>query len=42
LKNLQERLAIQYKGKANFSITAIDKESVSAIITLPINNDENI
>ena len=42
LKNLQERLAIQYKGKATFSLTAVDKESVLAVITLPIINDENI
>jgi hypothetical protein len=42
LKNLQERLAIQYKGQATFSLTAIDKGLVSAVITLPINNDENI
>lgn len=42
LKNLQERLAIQYKGKATFSLTALDKESVSAVLTLPIKNDENI
>ena len=42
LKNLQERLAIQYKGNATFSLTAVDKESVAAMITLPINNDENI
>ena len=42
LKNLQERLAIQYKGKATFSLTQIDKESVSAIITVPIKVDENI
>lgn len=42
LKNLQERLAIQYKGKATFNLAALDKESVSAVITLPIINDENI
>jgi len=42
LRNLRERLAIQYKGKAAFSLTEIDKESVSAIITLPIISDENI
>jgi len=42
LKNLRERLAIQYKGKAAFSLTEIDKESVSAVITLPIISDENI
>jgi len=42
LKNLQERLAIQYKGKATFNLLEIDKESVAAIITLPIKKDENI
>jgi two-component system LytT family sensor kinase len=36
LRNLQERLAIQYKGKATFNLTEIDKELVSAVITLPI------
>ena len=42
LKNLQERLAIQYKDKATFSLTEIDKELVSAVITLPIIADEDI
>jgi len=42
LKNLKERLAIQYKGKATFCLTEIDEIAVSAVITLPINNDENI
>lgn len=42
LKNLQERLAIQYKGNATFNLTATDKETVLAIITLPIITDENI
>ncbi len=42
LKNLQERLAIQYKGKATFNLTATAKEIVSAVITLPIITDENI
>ena len=42
LKNLQERLAIQYKGNATFNLTQRDKESVSAVITLPIITDENI
>ena len=37
LKNLQERLTIQYKGNANFNLAAKDKEFVSAVITLPIN-----
>jgi two-component system LytT family sensor kinase len=42
LKNLQERLAIQYKGEATFKVTEIGKELVSAVITLPIKTDENI
>jgi len=42
LNNLQERLAIQYKGKATFNLTAIDKDLVSAEITLPMITDENI
>jgi two-component system LytT family sensor kinase len=42
LKNLQERLAIQYKGNATFSLIEIGKELVSAVITLPIETDENI
>lgn len=42
LKNLQERLSIQYKGNATFNLTEIDNTSVSAEITLPINNDEDI
>lgn len=42
LKNLQERLAIQYKGNATFNLIATDKERVSAIITIPIITDENI
>ena len=42
LKNLRERLAIQYKGKATFDLTEINNEFVLAIITLPIKNHENI
>ncbi|MEH6537774.1 MAG: histidine kinase [Psychroserpens sp.] len=42
LKNLQERLEIQYKGKATFNLKEIDNNSVLAIITLPIITDENI
>ena len=42
LKNLQERLAIQYKGAATFSLKATSNELVTATITLPINNNENI
>jgi two-component system LytT family sensor kinase len=42
LKNLQERLAIQYKGQATFNLTEIDKELVSARITFPIIVHEDI
>ncbi len=42
LKNLQERLAIQYKGKATFKLTEIDKTVVAAVITLPIIANEDI
>ena len=42
LKNLRERLAIQYKGNATFSLKQKDKESVIAVITLPIIDNENI
>lgn len=42
LKNLQERLAIQYKGTATFKLSEIDKKAVSAIITLPIIANEDI
>ncbi len=36
LKNLRQRLDIQYKGKASFSLKEIDKERVLAEITIPI------
>jgi hypothetical protein len=42
LRNLQERLAIQYKGNATFKLAALDKTTVLAVITLPIKSDENI
>lgn len=42
LKNLQERLAIQYKGKASFKLTETENASVSAVITLPIIVNEDI
>jgi LytS/YehU family sensor histidine kinase len=43
LKNLQERLLIQYKGKASFEIKETSNNQVIAIIIIPINNsDENI
>ena len=42
LKNLQERLAIQYKNKAIFSLTALKTNEVEAKITIPFTGDENI
>ena len=42
LKNLQERLAIQYKNKAIFSLTASKTNEVEAKITIPFTGDENI
>ena len=42
LKNLKERLAIQYKGKATFKLIEIDAIAVSAVITLPIIANEDI
>ena len=42
LKNLQERLAIQYKNKAIFSLTELDTNEVEAKITIPFIGDENI
>ena len=36
LKNLKERLKIQYKGMATFNLTETCNESVQAVITLPI------
>ena len=42
LKNLQERLAIQYKNKATFSLVALNANEVEAKITIPFTGDENI
>jgi LytS/YehU family sensor histidine kinase len=42
LKNLKERLEIQYKNKAFFSLKELDKNIVEATIILPYNDDENI
>ena len=42
LKNLQDRLTIQYKSMASFNLTEISEESVLAVITLPIISNENI
>jgi len=36
LKNLQERLTIQYKGKARFELAEYDNTTVVAVIRLPI------
>ena len=37
VKNLKQRLEIQYKGKANFSLNELDNEQVIAEITIPTN-----
>ena len=42
LKNLQERLEIQYKGKASFYLISLEKEMIEAKITIPFIADENI
>lgn len=42
VKNLQERLKIQYNGKASFSLMALEKEMIEAKILIPVNADENI
>lgn len=42
LRNLNERLQIQYKNKAFFSLTELDKNTVEATIILPYKADENI
>jgi hypothetical protein len=44
LKNLRERLLIQYKGKASFEIKESSNNKVVTIITIPITyySDENI
>ena len=42
VKNLQERLKIQYNDKASFSLNAVKKETVEAKILIPITAYENI
>lgn len=42
LKNLQERLKIQYKGMASFGLVALNKNRVEAKILIPFTADENI
>ena len=42
IKNLQERLAIQYKNKATFSLLALNTNEVEAKIIIPFTTDENI
>ena len=42
LKNLQKRLAIQYKSKATFSLVALNTNEVEAKIIIPFTADENI
>ena len=42
LKNLQERLAIQYKNKAIFSLIELNTNEVEAKIIIPFISDENI
>lgn len=42
LKNLKERLNIQYKKKASFTIFMVDDKTVSANIFIPYNANENI
>ncbi|WCO03172.1 sensor histidine kinase [Psychroserpens ponticola] len=42
LKNLQERLAIQYKNNADFSLTELNKNEVEAKIKIPFTVNENI
>jgi two-component system LytT family sensor kinase len=42
LKNLQERLKIQYKGNASFYLVALNDDVVEAKIIIPYTADENI
>jgi len=42
LKNLKERLEIQYKTKASFHLTEIDANTVEAKIILPLTTNEDI
>jgi LytS/YehU family sensor histidine kinase len=42
IKNLEERLKIQYRDKASFNLVQLENELVNAVITLPTNNDEKL
>lgn len=42
LRNLKERLKLQYKNHAFFSLLELDKDIVEATIILPFKDDENI
>ncbi len=42
LRNLKERLAIQYKNNTSFNLIKLDQNTVKATIILPITGDENI
>jgi len=42
LRNLKERLEIQYKNQAFFSLLELDNNTVEATIILPYKDDENI
>ncbi len=42
VKNLKERLKIQYKNEASFHLVESDKNTVEATIILPFKADENI
>lgn len=42
LKNLQERLVLQYKTDASFHLTQIEENRVEAQITLPLETNEDI
>lgn len=42
LKNLKERLQIQYKNKAFFNLEQLNSDFVLASITLPLTDNENI
>lgn len=42
LKNLKERLALQYKTEASFHLSEIDNTTVEAKIILPLKTNENI
>lgn len=42
LRNLKERLKIQYKSNASFNLKTLDKNKVEATLILPFETDENI